>query len=172
MQFFNKTVLLSNIKTLSYFLNNSIISESNCVFGPRIAIKHYTAGDMNVIRIWKTNSLLDYWYDDFKTSNFIGAIDYKTCDNIIKIEYLSINDDENITSYSNFKLDKEDAYDLKKSLINFIKLVATEERKNKIIIDVHQNLRLYKKYYMEEGFVKTNRKCIDNPYWVECELAL
>ena len=57
-------------------------------------------------------------------------------------------------------------------MIDFIKNKAVEENKTKIIIDVHSNLRLYNKYYINEGFKVTNRKCPDNKYWLETEIIL
>ena len=128
---------------------------------------------MNIIRIWKTKSLFDYWYDDFNNCgrNFIGSFDYTIYDTYIKIDYLCINNSETKNMYDN-PLDKYDTEDLIKSLINFIKIIAKKENKNKIIIDVHQSLRLYEKYYHYNGFDITTRKCIDNSFWVEAEINL
>ena len=61
---------------------------------------------------------------------------------------------------------------LKKSLINFIKNLLIENNINKIIIDVHQNLRFYKHYYESENFVITENQCLDNPFWKEAELII
>ena len=72
----------------------------------------------------------------------------------------------------NNPLDQYESEDLITSLINFIKIMAKKENKDKIIIDVHENLRLYEKYYYYNGFDITNRKCITNPYWFEAEIIL
>jgi hypothetical protein len=72
----------------------------------------------------------------------------------------------------NHCLNEYDAEELMNSLIAFVKLVAKKENKKKIIIDVHQNLRIFMKYYWHQGFENTDRKCIDNPYWIESELVL
>jgi hypothetical protein len=171
---YNNTVLLPDLYTLCNVLSNNIYDlQNNCFYyGNRIAIKHYTNQSMNVVRIWKTKSLLDYWYDEFCYHSFIGALDYTIANDYIKIDYISLNDGENSTINFDFILDKVDAYKLYKSLICFIKSVAKENCKNKIILDVHRNLKLYEKYFKSLGFQLTGRKCRDNPHWVETEIIL
>jgi hypothetical protein len=178
MLIFNKIVLLSSLKELNYVLNNKNINALNdkninastCIYDTRIAIKHSIDNKFNIVRIWKTNSLFDYWFDEFSTNKFIGAIDYTINNDHIKIEYLNVNDyDSNMNSN---KLTDYEAIELTNSLINFMKILAGKENKNKIIIDVHSNLHLYEKYYKDEGFVVTTRKSTDNSNWIECELIL
>ena len=78
-----------------------------------------------------------------------------------------------------------------------MKIVAEKENKAKVIVDVHRNsynsffvsrinanyyvfsrlhnssnLRIFEKHYKNEGFVVTERKSRDNPYYLEAELLL
>ena len=180
MQLHNNTILLPNLQSLFNLLSNSENeneSESlyNCkpVFSERIAIQHFIKNEKHIIRIWKTTSLFDYWYYPFENcgKNFIATIDYFIRDEHIKINHLGINDFEHGHMY-NDSLDNYDSEDLVKNLINFVKLVAIEECKDKIILDVHENLRIFFKYYHYIGFKITNKKCRDNPFWVEAELII
>lgn len=179
MLILNKVMLLPNLQAVNDVLNTHNYEPDNnlynCkyIYETKFAIKQYKKENMNIIRIWKTNVLFDYWYDDFNRcgKNWIGSLDYTIHDTYIKINYLNINDYEKGHIY-NYPLDIFDAEDLIKSLINFLKLVAEKEKKNKIILDVHKNLRLYKNYYYYEGFIVTNRKCSTNPYWIEVEMNL
>lgn len=107
-------------------------------------------GDYNIVKLWKK----DYLY-----KTFIGAIDYKINYNNIKIEYMEISN----------TLNDDDEMDANKSLIGFVKDLGKDLDKNKIIVDVHENLIVYHKYYMNEGFIITNNKCIDNPSWIQSE---
>lgn len=61
---------------------------------------------------------------------------------------------------------------LNHALIEYVKNFAKAEYKSKIIIDVHKNLRIFDKYYRPLGFTATERRCIDNGYWVEAELYI
>jgi hypothetical protein len=177
MLIYNKVILLQNLKKLNELLNNDNSSLYNykCkyIYEDKIAIEHYLKKNMNIVRIWRTKSLFDYWFDDFKhcSKNFIGALDYTIHDTYIKIDYLCINNSELKNMYNN-PLDKYESEDLITSLINFIKIIAKKENKDKIIIDVHENLQLYEKYYYYNGFDITNRKCIKNPFWIEAEINL
>lgn len=176
MLIYNKVILLSNLEELNELLNNNdnnSLYSCKCIYENRIAIKHYSKKNINTIRIWRTKSLFDYWYDDFNYSakNFIAALDYTINDKYIKIDYIGINDDEKKFMYHN-SLDAYDAENLINSLINFIKIVGIKENKNKIIMDVHQNLRYYIKYYNDKNFIITNRKSTDNPFWIEMEINL
>jgi hypothetical protein len=141
------------------------------LYEDRIAIKHYLRNDTHIIRIWKTKSLLDYWFDPYCSRNFIASIDYNIHDTYIKINHIGINVYEHSNIYVN-PLDDSDAEDLIENLVNFVKIVATKENKKKITLDVHENLRLFSKYYYNLGFETTTQKCIDNPFWVVTELIL
>ena len=174
MLIYNKVILLQNLKELNELLNdNSSLYNRKCIYENRIAIKLCLKKNTNIVRIWRTKSLFDYWFDDFEhcSKNFIGALDYTIHDTYIKIDYLCINNSEMKNMYNN-PLDQYESEDLIISLINFIKIIAKKENKDKIIIDVHENLRLYEKYYYYNGFDITNRKCIKNPYWFEAEMNL
>jgi hypothetical protein len=176
MSFLNNTILLPNLVKVICLLNNTPTNEESncCVYSNRVAIKHYSDKNQNIIRIWKTKSLFNYWYDDFSVSRIIGAIDYTINDDHIKIDYLSVNDDENSkkNGFNSDVLEDSEAQELINSMLNFVKIIANEKNKNKIINDTHKKLRLYEKYFKNAGFVITNRKCADNPCWIETELIL
>jgi hypothetical protein len=176
MLIYNKVILLPNLEALNDLLNNNdniSLYNCKCIYEDKIAIQHYVKKDMNIIRIWKTKSLFDYWYNDFHhcNKNFIGSLDYTIYDTYIKIDHLYINDGEDKNLYNNILYKYQVEY-LLRCLINFVKTIAKKENKNKIILEVHRNLRLYHKYYYYEGFEVTNRKCINNPFWIETEINL
>ena len=173
----NNTILLPNLPALYELLNNNeneSLYTCKCIYTDRIAIQHKQGKKgMHTIRIWKTKSLFDYWFDDFHHSgrNFIASLDYIIYEQHIKIVYLSVNNGKLVNLYNRI-LDTNEIDDIMESLINFVKIVATKENKTKIILDVHENLQLYNKYYYYEGFEKTGRKSIDNPFWIETEFNL
>lgn len=176
MLIYNKTILVSNLSEIIELLNNNedvSLYNCKCIYDTRIAIQHKIVKNRIIVNIWKTSSLFDYWYTDYTHcgKNFIGCFNYTIHDSFIKINHLCINDGENPNLY-NDHLDLDDSEDLIKACINFVKIVAKNENKNKIILDMHSNLRLYEKYYCYEGFKITNRKCLDNPYWFESEINL
>lgn len=171
--FYKKTILLQNLYAVNQLLNdNEIISIylPCCIFNNRVAIKHHAHDNMNIIRIWNIPSYFDYLYTDFPDSDrIIGALDYSIHSDYIKIDYLFVNDDK-ITSDD--VLEKDDADELINSLLNFVKILAKNQNKNKIVMDVHKNLRLFNKYYKDKDIVSTNNKCIYNPYWIETNVTM
>lgn len=172
---YDKIILLPDLEELYELLKNnenSSLYNCKCIYETRIAIKYSIYNKINRIQIWRTKSLFDYWYDDFHkcSKNFIGVLEYIVHDTFIKIIRLNINDGE--VKIYNHCLNEYDAVELVNSLIYFVKTVAKKENKTKIIIDVHQNLRIFMKYYWHQGFENTNRKCIDNPYWIESEFII
>lgn len=176
MILYNKTILLPNLQSLYELLNNNdneSLYTCKCIYTNRIAIKHNIEKKMHTIRIWRTNSLFDYWFDDFNHSNknFIAALDYTIHKNYIKINYLCVNTIEYNHLYNN-SLDEFETEDLIKSLVQFVKLVTKKENKKKIILDVHKNFRIYEKHFYYLGFQITNRKCTDNPFWIQSEIIL
>ena len=152
----------------------------NCTpfFATRIAVQHIVNKTRHRIQIWKTDTWFDYWYTGFHNcgKNLIAVMDFSLNDDVqeedtIKIDRIYVNDGSNPQLYNRI-LDEQDAEDLMKCLVEFVKNVAKVENKNKIILDVHSNLRIYLKYYYFLGFQTTYRKCIDNPFWMECEMNL
>lgn len=175
MILYNKTILLPNLQSLYDLLNDNDdpnLYNCKCIYEDRIAIKHYTRRELNIIQIWKTKSLFDYWFDPYESENFMATIDYRLEDTYIKIVYIGINDQERSRNTSSSYLDECDAEDLILHMVNFVKIIAIKEDKKKIILDVHENLKLFLKYYYHLGFKTTNRKCTDNSFWIETELVL
>jgi len=174
MRFYNKTTLLPNLDALYLLLVKGPIINPMCLFciGRRIAIEHNQTDTKNSIRIWKTTSIFDYWYGELSDpgSTFIASLDYtiNPRHHYVKIESLFMNDDEHSNVYKN-SLDSVTAQELNENLLKFVENVAKTNSISKIIIDVHSNLRIYNKYYKNNGFQLTDRKCADNPYWIETE---
>jgi hypothetical protein len=178
MKLYNNTILLPNLIVLNDLLNNDNIDDTylcNCknIFENKIIIKHWIKNKVNSIRIWRIKTIFGFYYNNFgfEGKNFIGALDYIINDKYILIDYLSINDSEKSYMYNN-SLDQYEAEDLINSLINFIKIIAKKENKNKIIMNIHQNLRYYEKYYYYNGFKITNRIYKYNPFFTEIEFNL
>ena len=172
LSIYNKTVFVGSLAIVkNLFQNNSPYLPTRCIYNDRYAIKHSSTTKYHSIRVWKTKSLFDIWYNDMSSGTAIAALDYYINLDHIKIEYMWLNDDE-AASYGNQPpfLSSEDSMELNSAMIKYIKDLAKQENKPKIIKDVHQNLRLFQKYYAPEGFIATDRTCRDNPFWVESEL--
>lgn len=180
MIFCNKIVLLQNLPALYHVLKTGNMKPQPFLFyGERIAIHHEKIESclslsrgpvtMDSIRIWRTQSLLDWWYDTHSSGkSFVGALDYVVEKDAIKIDYITIHDKDNICSNED-RLSNEESTELMNSMMQFITGVAKQEQKNKIKLDVHENLRLYKQRFEDHGFVLTGRQCKDNRCWVETE---
>jgi hypothetical protein len=172
----NKTILLPNIQAINDILNsndNENLYNCKCIYENRIAIQHLFNNNINTIRIWRTKSLFDYWYDNFDNcgKNVIASLDYTINELNIQIDHLFINDSDQNKLYNN-PLDEYEAEDLINTLINFLKIIAKKNFKPKIIFYVHENLKLFLKYYYYLGFQTTDRKCKQNPFWIETEINI
>ena len=198
MKFFNKTILLANMNQIINIFKDEPIKKPwfpTSIFSEKIVLNHYTIDQryyciidkknfskskdsivkLNVIRVWKTNAIFDYWYAPFNSRNFIGALDFTIHDDVVKIEYLNLNTNDSVddTYYENRQfLNHEEALELNSAFIDFMRRIGKQDNKKKIIVDVHNNLRIYKMYYEKEGFVVTSRRAVDNPYWIEVELDI
>jgi len=171
----DKTLLFSSLANIRNYLINNITNTTSdsCynIYTDKIAINLSSRDNYHSIRLWKTKVLFNCWYNVFECKQFVGALDYKIDDDCIKIEYLNLNDGEGSLSYD-FILNKNDSNLLKKSFLEYTKNLAIKENKKKVIIDVHGNLRIFDKYYKNEGFVATTRRCKDNRFWIEAELNI
>jgi hypothetical protein len=167
MQFYHNTILIASMVEVSKVLKNEIIVKPAWFLSnfrsEKIALSHESSKQCNSIRLWKTYVVLDCWYNDFRSSEFIGALDYTIKDDFIKIEYLNTE---------NHIFTSKESRKLKSDFIEFLKDIAKRDNKNKIVIDVHENLRIFKQDYECEGFIVTNRRCPINSYWIETELLV
>ncbi len=104
MYFFNKTIFVNNLSNIhSVFTKNYIIQKTwipTSICSEKIAIKHYKdeSDPEYMIRIWRTNTIFDYWYNGFTCGNFIASLYYTKNEDSIKITYLALND----SSYRSF----------------------------------------------------------------------
>ena len=169
-----------SLHNMMYSFQNSINStySPNSFFSKNIVVQKYKLNEnklneLNVIRVWRSNYIFGYRLDDMDYDNLIGGIDYRVNKDNIKIEYLSINDKEYATLMNHNKyLSDDETTDVRQSFIKYTENIAKENNISKIVKDVHGNLRLYNKEFLPEGFINTNRRCSDNPFWVESEKTI
>lgn len=172
----SKNIVLDSCNDLYNYLRSGNVSNPFTLYSDKVILNRETFNHPNMentrhsIRIWKSKTMLNYWYNDQSSSSFIGALDYQIRPNDILIEYLNVNDDE--CCYKTKPIDQTEAIAVQRELLEYVKNRAKEENKQKVIIDVHENLRLYNKYYKDEGFQVTERKSSDNPFWREAEITL
>ena len=170
MIFKNKFILLNDLSYVFHVLKNKVVKPSFCFYGNRIVFKHDVTQDDNYIRIWRTTTLLDYWYDKHSYgTSYIGALDYTIQDDGVKIDYIKMNDKEEIC-YNKNKLSDTKSTELMDSMMQIMKTVTDKENKPKIKLDVHGNLRTYNKYFENYGVINTKCKCQDNLFCIETEL--
>lgn len=83
----NKILLFDGLSHLFTTLRKiHYVSPFPLLCGKRIALKHEKLDGMFSIRIWKTNSLLDLWFDRrMAGSSFLGALDYRIDNDAVKI---------------------------------------------------------------------------------------
>lgn len=182
LKFSKLTIFVSNLKQVNDVLKYDKIVKYdwfNNFCNERYIIRKYFDEDndnMNILRIWKTNTVFDYWYDNFSTKNFIASLYYIKKEKEIKIDYLVVNDGD----YPNFEVKEKssemlndiESKEMVNSLIEFLKNIAKKEKKERIIIDVHKNPFIFNKYYRKLGFVVTDRICNENRNWFEAELTM
>jgi hypothetical protein len=167
MQFFKRKILLSSFADIHNLLKYNI--KKTNYFSNKIAIKHEIIKNINIINIWNIIPKYNYWHEKITSKNFIININYTIGKEQIKIESFTIND-KTYCQYSENKnfLSEDNSNEIKKSIIIFIENIAKANNKNKIIIDVHDGLEIYNKYY-KECFQLTNRRSLTSRFWLEAE---
>jgi len=165
-----KTFFVSNLKDLISKSNKKWLPYS--IFNEKIAIKFIEdeLNGINILKIWKTNTIFDYGYENFSFENFIIFLCYKKTYNSIKIESLTINEPNLKILNELNELNKIN--NVIEFIINFLKKIAINININKIIIEVHKDLKIYKKIYKNIGFVLTNILSYDNPDYKQAELEI
>lgn len=134
----------------------------------RIIVKQDSKNNKISLRMYESYSILNIWFEKYSSNRFICALDYTEHPEHIKIDYLYVNNEDGVVCYEN-KLTREESDEVMDALVKHVEIKAKETLKPKIILDVHENLRLYEKYFQTRGFMTTNRKSRDNSYWIETE---
>lgn len=164
------TSLFSNFNELHQYLRiGNMPKQPFNVYSNKIMINQTIENDVNIFRIFKSKVLFDYTGNEYKNMNdFIGALHYSINPDNIKIKYMDIDICKN-DDYNDFCFNEKEAFEIKKSLIAYVKNLAKEEKKSKIIVDVHHNMKTYNSLFLKEGFTITARKSNHNPHWIEIE---
>lgn len=122
---------------------------------------------LNVVRVWKNDNYFSIDSYPFDRHKSIGSLDYSVNENRFKIEFLYVLDNDDSSMDADPKYVHATEYI--KAMISIAERKAREWKKDRIIMDTHQSLRLFHRYYEEEGFVLTNKVASDHRAWVETE---
>ena len=177
---FDKVFLYNSISTLNKELRQPEFLPPkplplSCLCGEIIAFgiqQRTETKNAETIRIWRSNSYFGLWYDGFTSGKFLAALDYTIYENHIKIDYMNLYDSSQTYYEKCAQLTSTESTYLNSLLLRYVKKLARKESKQKVIVDVHPNLRIFDRYYLPNGFTITDRKSEDNPFWREAEFCL
>ena len=114
-----------------------------------------------------------YTVEAYKYTNVILNANYNINRDNIKIEYLYINNDYYANKFNEKLILTDYEYiSLKEAIFNYIEMTAYKNGKTKLIIDIHNNMERYEYELKDIGFIKTDRRCLDNSFWYEAEKIL
>jgi hypothetical protein len=124
---------------------------------------------LHVVRVWRNDNYFTIDSDRIDRRKIIGALDYSV-NKRFKVEFLYVqdNDDDGLNADPKYV----NATEYTKAMISIAERKALESQNDRIIMDTHQSLRLFHRYYEKEGFVLTNKVASDHPAWVETEKIL
>lgn len=109
----------------------------------------------------------------FGRKTYVGGIDIIKENDHVKIEHFCANDSEYAKTVGKSEhLNKGDATKVYDHLLTCAESVAKQNGLTKIKIDVHSNLRRYDDLLKGMGFNLTDKRCLDNPFWIESEKVL
>ena len=160
---YNKINIFSSLKNIVNNKPKTIfpIISNNIAFGIYLYKPNFY-----ICRLWQTKTIFNKPLTiQYKSSNFIGAIDYIINDNYIYINYI-----DGISNY-NYNLFKFNDYTLtnnnyvQDNLLQIIENKAKQNNITKITMDVHSNLERYHYEFYDKGFELTNKcsniKCLN-----------
>jgi hypothetical protein len=131
------------------FLNKIIVGEYKTIYG------------YGVVRVWKNNQL--FGVGQISRNNTVGALDYQIHDTNFKIEDIYVYGSSGSLELASNKEAKK--------LINLMIKIAEKKSNDllfdKMIMDTHMSLRLFDRYYENEGFALTGNVASDNRRCVE-----
>jgi hypothetical protein len=125
---------------------------------------------LHVLRVWKNDNCFSIDRNPLERCKSIGAPEYSVNKNRFRIEFLHVFDSDNgsLTADPKYVYAREYI----KAMISIAERKTIESKHDKIIMDTHKSLRLFHRYYKNEGFVLTNKVSTDHRAWVETQKNL
>ncbi len=134
------------------------------------------------LRLMKSNNDGLFGTKFLESKTYVGGIDLilhdsENPDNFIKtksgisiIEYMMINDVDFANNHNSMygpPLNNTETNEVKKGLFDFAEKVSRAEKCKSIQMDVHENLRRYKKDIEPCGFKLSDKRADHNPFWIK-----
>jgi len=131
--------------------------------GKNILFQHYTNEEVHRVRIWNSTMFTSKMTENMNCfshiypehnlkSNFIGALDYYINKNNLKLDYLNATTEQ-----------------VRSGLLKYAENNARGHNINKLILDVHNDSKIYNKLYKKYDFYPNGKWCDDNPFYIEIE---
>ena len=129
---------------------------------------------------WQSTCLYNMYFNEYSYNRKIFALDFNIYKDMLKIKHLSINNDYNDKTLKTYHLNhndkdrllltQEESNEVKRFVFDFIESTAIENKVNKIVIDINNNLERYNCELKNEGFTPNyDTKTHSNPCWIEAE---
>lgn len=131
----------------------------------KVVVGEYEDSPTHIIRIWKNHAIAGINCSITGGERMIGAMDYSVSANKFKIDYIYVRDVDSM-QYDT-PTDPTKSCEYVKLMISIAEKKARDLGFENIIMDTHQNLKLYKRYYENEGFEMTGRPASDHRSWLE-----
>ena len=169
MKFSNKMryTKMTVYNTVEDIINNIPYKSKFPFYYDKVIVAEYKIFDKHVVRIWKNNTSIGIDKSFAGGDELIGSLDYSVSKTKFKIEYLYVLNSDSGCFTNDPKYEKTKEYI--HLLVTFAEKKAHENGFAVITMDTHQGLRLFHRYYVEEGFVITGGCSTENPTWIEME---
>jgi hypothetical protein len=159
---FNKTTVYNTVSDIGLKTHYKSILP---FYHDKIIVSEYKIYGTNVVRIWKNSTIIGIDSSPKGGDRMIGSMDYSVSNNRFKVEYLYVIDSDSGCFESDPKY--VNAKEYTGLMVSFAVEKARELGIDDITMDTHQSLRLYHRYYVEEGFFLTGNASDDHSAWVE-----
>jgi hypothetical protein len=155
---FDKITVYNNV--VDIIKNKPCKSLIPMFFNKFIVGEYKTPSGYGVVKVWKNGQL--FGVGRFSQNNIVGSLDYQVYDTIFKIGYICV--------YAN-SLETDPKYENAKKYTNLMIQIAQKKSNDllfdKMIMDTHISLRLFYRFYKNEGFTLTGNMASDDRNSVE-----
>ena len=131
------------------------------LYQDKIIVAEYKIYGKHILRIWRNSAIVGIDRSPTGGDRMIGSMDYSMSKEKLKIEFLYVVDSDSCSKTN------PNAKEYTKLMILLAERKAHRFGIHDITMDTHQSLRLYHRYYVEEGFFITGEVASDHRAWVE-----
>lgn len=135
------------------------------LYRDKVIVGEYERNGIHVVRVWNNTGI--FIDSNPTTKNMVGGLDYSVSVDEFKVEFIYVIDSDRGSLIADPKYVNAGKYIA--LMVDIAEKKACELSFDTITMDTHMSLRLFDRYYKDNGFTLTGKIVSDHGAWVQMQ---